>query len=364
MEVNMKKVFGILTVLTSVILFSSFAYADNIDVKLESVVNDNNVSVQFDEVGPMTVNNSTVVPLRAFCEAAGFEVHWNDVQKTAFIVLNADSQSPVPIERYAYSMMCDADTKGLKLITKNITVSMKVSEAELSLKYNYTDTEGDVVSLGKKIATPVPATIVGGGSIVVPLRSLMEAFGLWVDWNVNAITISIPPFVSQHDDMGFVTPDSEEYTAETTETWYAVLPETNTQVIESEYSAWLERIKDTEKEAQPTVENVPATANNGVPEGAVYLGNFKITHYCSCSKCCGSYGNATAWAGSIRPGITIAVDPKVIKKLSNVYIEGYGERRAEDCGGGIKGNKIDVAVSSHAEAMKLGVVYRDVWVMP
>ena len=92
-----------------------------------------------------------------------------------------------------------------------------------------------------------------------------------------------------------------------------------------------------------------------------YLGRFKITHYCPCSICNGGWGNNTAYAGKITPGQTIAVDPNVISPMSWVYIDGYGLRRAEDCGGGIKGNHIDMAVNSHSEAYKIGVVYKDVW---
>lgn len=95
--------------------------------------------------------------------------------------------------------------------------------------------------------------------------------------------------------------------------------------------------------------------------GGTYLGTFKITHYCPNSCCNGGYGNNTAWAGEIIPGQTIAVDPSIIPKLSRVYIDGYGVRIAEDCGGGIRGNHIDVAMATHAEAMAKGVVYRDVY---
>lgn len=37
-----------------------------------------------------------------------------------------------------------------------------------------------------------------------------------------------------------------------------------------------------------------------------------------------------------------ATDPKVIKLGTNFYVDGYGNCRAEDIGGGIKGNKIDL----------------------
>lgn len=90
-----------------------------------------------------------------------------------------------------------------------------------------------------------------------------------------------------------------------------------------------------------------------------YIGEFKITHYCICSKCCGkspshpSYG-VTATKTKATPGRTIAVDPRKIPYGTKVVIDGH-TYIAEDCGGAIKGNKIDICVSSHNEAMQKGV---------
>ena len=47
---------------------------------------------------------------------------------------------------------------------------------------------------------------------------------------------------------------------------------------------------------------------------------------------------------------TIAVDPRVIPLGSRVYVEGYGYAIAEDTGGAIKGNIIDVFFPSTSEA--------------
>ncbi|OIU71928.1 3D domain-containing protein [Rossellomorea aquimaris] len=54
----------------------------------------------------------------------------------------------------------------------------------------------------------------------------------------------------------------------------------------------------------------------------------------------------------------IAVDPDIIPLGSKVYIEGYGYARAEDTGGAIKGNRIDIYMQHEEDALEYGV--RDV----
>ena len=51
----------------------------------------------------------------------------------------------------------------------------------------------------------------------------------------------------------------------------------------------------------------------------------------------------------------IAVDPSVIPLGTNVYVEGYGFARAEDTGGNIKGNTIDVYKNSESACLSWGV---------
>ena len=87
----------------------------------------------------------------------------------------------------------------------------------------------------------------------------------------------------------------------------------------------------------------------------VYIGNFKITHYCPCNVCNGSWGSKTAIGTTMTPYRTIAVDPRIIPLGSKVEIKGK-TYVAEDTGGAIKGNRIDMCVSSHSEAYRLGVM--------
>jgi len=51
---------------------------------------------------------------------------------------------------------------------------------------------------------------------------------------------------------------------------------------------------------------------------------------------------------------TIAVDPRVIPLGTKVYVEGYGYAIAQDTGGSIKGNIIDLYMNKYSEAMRWG----------
>ncbi len=74
---------------------------------------------------------------------------------------------------------------------------------------------------------------------------------------------------------------------------------------------------------------------------------------------CGNGDGVTATGTTPRPGI-IAVDPKVIPHGTLVYINDFGYFRAEDTGGVIKGNRIDVFMHSRADALKFGKRWVDV----
>lgn len=103
----------------------------------------------------------------------------------------------------------------------------------------------------------------------------------------------------------------------------------------------------------------------------ISLGEFKLTAYCSCSECCDEwannrpvdeYGNEVVIGGSgevLKAGYSVAVDTSVIPYGTVLLINGQ-EYEAMDCGGAIKGNRIDVYFSDHSDALEFGVQYADV----
>ena len=64
-----------------------------------------------------------------------------------------------------------------------------------------------------------------------------------------------------------------------------------------------------------------------------------------------------------KEGRTIAVDPKLIPYGSIVYIQDYGYFIAEDCGGDIKSNRIDIFTASHENAIQQGKKVANVWIL-
>ena len=93
------------------------------------------------------------------------------------------------------------------------------------------------------------------------------------------------------------------------------------------------------------------------------LGNFRITHYCPCSICCGPWSDGITSTGvTATTNHTIAVNPSQITYGSKVVINGQ-VYVAEDCGGAIVDNCIDIYVASHQEGEDLGVYYTDVYLL-
>lgn len=105
----------------------------------------------------------------------------------------------------------------------------------------------------------------------------------------------------------------------------------------------------------------------------VDAGEFKLTAYCSCEKCCGIYGKNrptradgtpivyTANMSEAKQGLTVAADTSVLPYGTRIMINGH-VYEVQDCGGAVKGNHIDVYFESHQEALEFGVQTAKVFV--
>lgn len=129
---------------------------------------------------------------------------------------------------------------------------------------------------------------------------------------------------------------------------------------------------ETEPPVTEPIETESPVTEPPTPE-LISLGRFKLTAYCSCRKCCGSYADnrpvdengETIVYGSIgvrlKAGVSIAVDPGVIPYGTDVVINGH-TYTAHDTGGNIVGNRIDVYFDDHQEAWDFGTQYAEVFV--
>lgn len=145
-------------------------------------------------------------------------------------------------------------------------------------------------------------------------------------------------------------------TVATTETTVKTTVETTVKPTETTTET---TTKTTIKPTETTVKSTETTKRQ-----LRSLGVFEITAYC-----CENYphicndGNAYETSTGVRPtvGRTIAVDPRVIPYGTQVIINGH-TYVAEDTGGAIKGNKIDILYATHSEAMHFGRQRAEVFV--
>ncbi len=127
-----------------------------------------------------------------------------------------------------------------------------------------------------------------------------------------------------------------------------VVQEVQSVPIEIEYTALTPEV--TETVIEPEIERI-------------LLGEFRITAYCPCEKCCGEWADGLTYTETVATeGRTIAVDPEVIPLGSTVEINGV-EYIAEDIGGAIKGDRIDLYFNSHQDALEWGVQYLDIFLI-
>lgn len=105
----------------------------------------------------------------------------------------------------------------------------------------------------------------------------------------------------------------------------------------------------TKGEIPAAEETAPVASANGVTS----LGVFRTTAYCPCYQCSEGWGRQTSTGAVATADHTIAVDPNVIPYGTKVMIDGI-VYTAEDRGGGVKGNHIDIFYDTHSQTRQHG----------
>lgn len=109
-----------------------------------------------------------------------------------------------------------------------------------------------------------------------------------------------------------------------------------------------------------------------VAQRYVSLGEFKLTSYCACEKCCGYWATIrpldtngdpivyTASGAVARQGVTVAADISVLP-FGTVILIGGDEFVVQDVGGGVNGKHIDIYFDDHQMALAFGVQYQTIY---
>ena len=103
----------------------------------------------------------------------------------------------------------------------------------------------------------------------------------------------------------------------------------------------------------PQVETVRQPEGHWVP-----LGEYKLTFYCNCRRCCGRWAGGPCANGNMpAEGRTVACGSLPLG--TRILIAGQGEYIVEDRGG--SGKHIDIYMNSHAACLQKGVQYAGVF---
>ncbi len=98
------------------------------------------------------------------------------------------------------------------------------------------------------------------------------------------------------------------------------------------------------------------------PLTLIPLGVFTTTGYCPCGSCSGRWGRLTSTGALAAAGHTVAVDPRVIPYGARLMINGV-IYTAEDRGGGVRGNHIDIFYDTHEESRLHGAQAAEVYLI-
>jgi len=129
----------------------------------------------------------------------------------------------------------------------------------------------------------------------------------------------------------------------------------------SDFDALTERVDALEQKVAENAKESPIDINN--VSCVMPIGEYTLTAYCPCEKCCGKSTGITASGTKATEGRTCAAEGLPIGSV--IYIEALGEFRiVEDrFGDPSKTNKIDIFVDDHDAALQLGVMKSQVYLV-
>lgn len=131
--------------------------------------------------------------------------------------------------------------------------------------------------------------------------------------------------------------------------------------------AGLEVVEQEVVQQEEPVLNIRDRLEYQVSRGEIRALYMKTTAYDLSVESCGkspehpAYG-ITASGTKVHEG-TVAVDPDVIPLGTRLYIDGYGMAIAEDTGGAIEGNRLDIYMADKEDCLKWGVKTRKVYIL-
>lgn len=122
---------------------------------------------------------------------------------------------------------------------------------------------------------------------------------------------------------------------------------------------------------KPSAAGITFTWDTAVQD-YVSLGEYKLTSYCACEKCCGYWATIrptdengepivyTASGAVARQGVTVAADTDILP-YGTVLLIGGEEFIVQDCGGGVNGKHIDIYFEDHQAAVAFGVRHETIY---
>ena len=261
-------------------------------------------------------------------------------------------------------------TKVADILAENGIILAEDEKATPSLDEELT--EGKTISITNKSEQEVQIAKISEEGIKVSLDDLLKNYSPITE-KIVVEQVAIP--------FETITKDSSDGSTDTKnkvlqqgedgikEVTYKVKYQNNKEIEKTVLSEVIikepvEKIVRVQKKATSRASTVTRTATTESTQATTpgkSIGVYKITGYCSCSKCCGKATGRTASGTIATAGRTVAASA-ALPYGTKVNINGH-TYTVEDRGGAIKGNKIDIYFSSHAQALAWGVKYLPVEVV-